>query len=304
MTRQKILQFDWEVLIHSVYSPATLDVYLFQFYKILLIEKKKINSLEDGKGIKNSSLFKKMKSLGRQNYFCFSVTQSCLTLQPHGLQHTRLPCPSPSPRTCSSSYPLSQWCRPTSSSVIPFSCLQSFPASGSLLLNWLFVSSGQIIGDSASASVLPINIQDWFPSGLTGLISLLSKTLKNLLQHCNSKPSIHRQSPFFNPLQCSCLENPRDRGGWWVAIYEVAQSQTWLKQLSSSSSILLYGPTLTSTHGHWKSHKFDYTDLCWQVMSLPFNTPSGFVIAFLLRSKCLLASWLQSSSEVILELRS
>ena len=134
---------------------------------------------------------------------------------------------------------------------------------------------------------------DWFD------ILVVQGTLKNLLQHHNSKPSIHRQSPFFNPLQCSCLENPRDRGGWWVT-----QSQTWLKQLSSSSGTLLYGSTLTSTHGHWKSPKFDYTDLCWQEMSLPFNTPSGFVIAFLLRNKCLLVSWLQSPSAVILELRS
>ena len=92
----------------------------------------------------------------------------------HRLQHARLPCPSPSPRACSNSCPLSQWCHPTiSSSVTPFSfCLQSFPRLGSFPMSRLFTSGGQSIGASASASVLPVNIQDWFPLGLTGLISL------------------------------------------------------------------------------------------------------------------------------------
>ena len=95
-------------------------------------------------------------------------------LPPHGLQHARLPCPSPSPGACSNSEPFSQWCNPAiSSSVIPFfSRLQSFPASGSFQMSRLFTSGGQSIGVSASASVLPKNIQDWFPLGLTGLISL------------------------------------------------------------------------------------------------------------------------------------
>ena len=86
------------------------------------------------------------------------------SLQPHGLQHTRLPCPSLSPRSCSNSCPLSRWCHPTSSSsVVPFSsCLQFSPASGSFLVSWLFTSDGQSIGVSASASVLPMNIQCWF----------------------------------------------------------------------------------------------------------------------------------------------
>ena len=93
---------------------------------------------------------------------CSSVTQSCPTLQPHGLQHTRLPCPSPSPGACSNSCPLSQSCHPTiPSSVIPFSsCLQSFPESGSFPVNKFFESGGQSIGATASASVLPMNIQD------------------------------------------------------------------------------------------------------------------------------------------------
>ena len=99
------------------------------------------------------------------------------SLQPPGLQHTRLPCPSPSPRVCSNSCPVSQWCHPAFSSfVAPFSfCLQPFPASRSFQMNRLFTSGGQSVGTSASASVLPMNIQVWFPLGLTGLISLLSK---------------------------------------------------------------------------------------------------------------------------------
>ena len=105
-------------------------------------------------------------------------------LQPHGPQHTRLPCASPSPSASSNSWPLSQWCHPTiSSSAIPFSCLQSFPASGSFQMSQLFASGGQNIGVSASASVLPMNIQDWFPLGWTGWISLQSKGLKSLQYH-------------------------------------------------------------------------------------------------------------------------
>ena len=106
-----------------------------------------------------------------------SVTQSCPTLWPHGLQHARLPCPSPTPGACSNSCPWSQWCHPTNSfSVIPFSCLQSIPASGSFPVSQFFTSSGQSIGVSASASVLPMNIQGWFPLGLTGLISSRKQT--------------------------------------------------------------------------------------------------------------------------------
>ena len=99
------------------------------------------------------------------------------SLRPHGLQHSRLSCPSPSAEACSNSCPLSQWCHPTIwSSVIPFaSCLQSFPASQAFPMIWLLASGGQSI--EASASVFLTNIQGWFPLGLTGLISLLSKGL-------------------------------------------------------------------------------------------------------------------------------
>jgi len=109
----------------------------------------------------------------------FSCSVVSVSLQPHGLQHVRFSCPSPTPGACSNSCPLSWWCHPTiSSSVIPFSsCLQSFPASGSFQMSQFFASGGQSIGVSASASVLPMNIQDWFPLGWTGLISLQSKEL-------------------------------------------------------------------------------------------------------------------------------
>ena len=104
------------------------------------------------------------------------------SLRPHELQNTRLPCPSPTPGACSNSCPLSQWCHPTSSSsVIPFSSyLQSFPASRFFPVSQFFMSAGQNIGASASASVLPMNIQDWFLWGLTGLISLQSKGLSRV----------------------------------------------------------------------------------------------------------------------------
>jgi len=115
------------------------------------------------------------------------------SLYPHGLQHARLPCPSPTPRVYSKSCPLSWWYHPAiSSSIVPFSShLQSFPASGSFPVSQFFASGGQSIKVSASASVLPMNIQDWSPLGLTDWISLQSKGLsKSLLQHHSSKASI------------------------------------------------------------------------------------------------------------------
>ena len=112
--------------------------------------------------------------------FC-SVAQSCLTLQPHGPQHARLPCPSPNPRVYLYSCPLNQWCHPTiSASVVHFSCLQNFSASGSFQMSQLFTSGGQSIGVSASTSVLPMNTQDWSPLRWTGWISLQSKGLSTV----------------------------------------------------------------------------------------------------------------------------
>ena len=124
------------------------------------------------------------------------------SLQPRGLQHARLPCSSPTPEACSNSCPSSWWCHPTiSSSVIPFSsCHQSLPASGSFPMNQFFTSGGQSIGVSASASVLPMNIQDWFPLGLTGWISLPSKDS----QESSSTP----QFKSINSLSLSLLYSP------------------------------------------------------------------------------------------------
>ena len=114
--------------------------------------------------------------------FQFSPTIVSDSFWPHGLQHARLPCPSSAPRVYSNSCPLSQWCHPTiSSSVIPFSsCLQSFPASGSFQMSQFFASDGQTIRVSALASVLPMNIQNWFHLGWTGWISLQSKRLSRV----------------------------------------------------------------------------------------------------------------------------
>ena len=141
------------------------------------------------------------------------------SLQLHGLQHTRLPCPSLSPRVCSNSCQLSRWCHPTiSPSAVPFSfCPQSFPASGSFPMSWLFTSSGQSIGVSASASALPMTIQGWFPLWLTGLISLQSKGLSKVF------------------------------------------SNTTVQKHQDSALSFLYGPALTSIHDYWNNHSFDYT---------------------------------------------
>ena len=138
-----------------------------------------------------------------------SVAQSCPTLcDPHGLQHTRLPCPSLAPGAYSNSCPLCRWCHLTiSSSVIPFSSsLQSFPASGSFPMSQFFASGGHSIGVSASAAVLPMNIQAWFPLGMTGLqsviqgttrvVQLWSKGLSSLIQHHSLKPSVLWHSAF------------------------------------------------------------------------------------------------------------
>ena len=143
----------------------------------------------------------------------FSHSVVAHSLRPHGLQHTRFPCPSPSPEVCSNSSPLSWWCYPTiSSSVVLFSCLQSFPASESFPMSWVFTSGGQSFGDSASASVLPMNIQDWFSLGLTGLNSLQSKGLSSVFswttvqkpQFFSTQPSLWSNSHIYTWL----LEKP------------------------------------------------------------------------------------------------
>ena len=132
----------------------------------------------------------KMEEVQCSHFSHFSRLVVTDSLQPHGLQHARLPCSSPTPKACSNSCPLSQWCHPNiSSSVIPLSsCLQSFPASGSLQMSQFFTSGGQSIG--ASGSFLPMNIQDWFPLGLTGLISLQFKGLSRVF--CNTTVQKHQ----------------------------------------------------------------------------------------------------------------
>ena len=146
-----------------------------------------------------------------------SVTQSCPTLRPHELQHTRPPCPSPTPGVHSDSRPSSQRCHPAiSSSVVPFSsCPQSLPESESFPMSQLFTSGGQSIGVSASTSILPMNTQDWSPLGRTGWMSLQFKGLPRVL------------------------------------------SSTQLEIINSSVLSLLYGPTLTSIHDYWKNQTFD-----------------------------------------------
>ena len=117
----------------------------------------------------------------------FNSVQSLsrIWLRPHGLQHARLPCPSPTPGAYSNSCPLCWWCHPiSSSSVISFSSyLKSFPASGSFPKSRFFISGGHSIGVSALASVLPMNIQDWIPLGLTGWIYLQSKGLSRVFSN-------------------------------------------------------------------------------------------------------------------------
>ena len=130
------------------------------------------------------------------------------SLLPHELQHARLPCPSPSPGACSNSCPSSQWCHPTiSSSVTSFSsCLQSFLALGSFPVSWLFASGDQSIGASASALVLPVNIQGWFPLGLTGLLSLQSKELSEIFSNTAvQKHQLFLRCPAFFMAQLSHL---------------------------------------------------------------------------------------------------
>ena len=197
-------------------------------------------------------------------YIQFSHSLLSDSLQPHGPQHTRPPCPSPTlgfhPNPC----PLSWGCHLTISfSVVPFSsCLQSFPAIGSFQMSQFFTSDGQNIGISASASVLPMNIQDWFPIGLTGLISLQSKGLSRVFSNTTvQKHQFLRHSAFF------------------------------MVQLSH--------PYMTTG----KTIALDRQTFVSKVMSLLFNMLSNFIIAFLPRSKCLLISWLQSPSAVILEPR-
>ena len=169
------------------------------------------------------------------------------SLRPHELQHTRFPCLSASPRVCSNSCPLSQWYHPTiSSPIVPLSsCLQSFPASGSFPISRLFASGGQSIGASASAAVLPMNIHNWFPLGLTGLISLLPKGLSRVfssttvqkhqfLRKLNGQSSLWFNSHIYTRLLEKTLmlgKTEARRRGW--------QRMRWLDSLTDSVDMSL-----------------------------------------------------------------
>ena len=138
------------------------------------------------------------------------------SLQPHRLQHNRAPCPSPTPRVYPNSCPLSQWCHPTIlCSVIPFSsCLQSFQASGSFPMSQFFTSDGQSIGVSVSASVLPMNIQDWFPLGWTGWTCLQSKGLSRVF----SNTTVQKHQFFCPQLSIIQLSHPYMTTGKAIAL--------------------------------------------------------------------------------------
>ena len=138
------------------------------------------------------------------------------SLWPHGLQHTRLPCPSPSPRACLNSGPLSRWFHPTILSSGP----QSFPASRSFLMSWLFTSRGQSTG--ASASVLPMNIQGWFPLGLTGLISLQSKGLSRVFSSTTDQ-----RHQYYSAIKKNAFQSVLMR---WVNVESVIQSEVRQKE--------------------------------------------------------------------------
>ena len=152
--------------------------------------------------------------LNQTQQVIYSVQFSCSvvsdSLWPYGLQHARPPCPSPTPRAYSNSCPSTQGCHPTtSSSAIPFSSclLQSFPASGSFPMSQFFASSGQSIGVSASASVLPMSIQDWFPLGWTGWISLQSKGLSRVFFNTTvQKHQFFELSFLYSPILTSIYE--------------------------------------------------------------------------------------------------
>ena len=196
-----------------------------------------------------------------------SVAQLCPTLRPHGLQCTRLPCPSPTPRACSNSCPSSWWCHPIiSSSAIPFSsCLQSVPASGSFPMSQHFASDGQSIGTSALASVLPVNILNWFPLRWTGWISLQFRgALKSLLQHHSSKASILQLlvifshclpllRKLFSSVQFSSLSCVQLSATPWITAHQASLSITnsrsslklmSIKSVMPSSHLILCHPLL------------------------------------------------------------
>ena len=248
------------------------------------------------------------------------------SLWPHGLQHA---CPSPSPGACSNSCPLSWWCHPTiSSSVVPFSSTwpRSFPASGSFPMSQLFASDGQSVGASALVSVLPINIQYWFPLWLTGLIAVQG-TLKSLIQHHSSKASVFWHSTIFIVQLSHSWALPGYSDGKESACNARPGFDPWVRKIPwrrqglptplflpreflGQRSLVGYtsrgskGSDTTeqlspspSPHPYMTTGKtiaLTIWTFAGKVISLLFNTVSRFVIAFLPKSKHLSISWLQS----------
>ena len=195
------------------------------------------------------------------------------SLQARGLQHARFFCPPLSSGVCSNSCPFNWWCYLIiSSSATPFSCLPSFQASRSFPVSPLFTSCGQSIRSSALASVLPINIQGWFHSGLTGLISLLFKGVFSLLQHHNSKASILHHSAF-------CFF-------FFFHLFLLVGTQP------------SYDPTCHICTDYWENHSFDYSDVCLQSDISAFQYAAYVSNSFFPRGKHLSIPWLQSPSTV------
>ena len=182
--------------------------------RYLLLGRKVMNNLDSISKSRDITLPTNVHLVSSVQFICLVVSNS---LRPHGLQHTRPPCPSPTPRVYSNSCPLSRWCHTTISSfVIPFSsCPHSFPESGSFPMSQLFASGGQNIGVSASTSIPPMNAQDWSPLGWTGWISLQSKGLSRVF------------------------------------------SNTTVQKHQFFAAHFLYSPTLTSIHEYWKNHGLD-----------------------------------------------
>ena len=164
----------------------------------------------------------------------FSRSVMSNSFRPHEPQHARLPCPSPTPGVHPNSCPLSRWCHLTiSPSVVPF-CLQSFPASGSFQMSQFFASDGQRIGVSASASVLPMNIQDWFSWGWTCWISLLSKGLSRVFSNI-----IVQKHQLYGSSQCTSPKHPVsciEPGRAIRFIYDIIHVSMPFSQIIPSSS--------------------------------------------------------------------
>ena len=154
------------------------------------------------------------------------------SLWPHGLQHARLPCPSPTPGAFSNLCPLSRWYHPTiSSSVVPFSsCLQSFPGSGSFPMSWLFLSGGQSIGVSASASVISMNIQGWFPLGLTGCMACAVSRNVNWWSHYGKQYGVSSKNLKYNYHMIQ-------QSHFWVHIPEEMKTEYWRDPCTSIFTI-------------------------------------------------------------------